>query len=249
VEPGPVAPEPVPSALRHRYTFSGNGTVVADAAGNADGTIFGGASLAGDGQLQLDGVDDFVQLPDGLISSLDDASLMVWATWRGDSCWERLFDFGNNLVVGTVVEADTSLFMTPHWCRTEMLPAVRLEFRTHDSDAEVPYVRFTASSPDVLTAPEPHHYVATLDTASTQMFLYIDGTEVGRSSLVDAATGATHGLGDVRDLDNWLGRSQYLVDAFFMGDFDEFRIYGVALDAAAIQAAFEAGPDTVLNVE
>jgi hypothetical protein len=173
---------------------------------------------------------------------------MVWATWRGDNCWERLFDFGNNVVTGGHLEAETSLFMTPHVCATDPLPAVRLEFRTSLDPTGTPYVRFTAAGRDVLSAPEAHQYVATLDATAT-MTLYVDGAKADTSSLTDDASGTTYSVRDVRDIDNWLGRSQYLADAFFVGDFDEFRIYGVPLTADQVQAAFDAGPDTVPDVE
>jgi hypothetical protein len=81
------------------------------------------------------------------------------------------------------------------------------------------------------------------------MTLYIDGAAVDNAPLADADTGALLSLADVRAIDNWLGRSQYLADAFFVGSFDEFRLYAVPLGAAQIQAAFEAGPDAVLDVE
>ena len=34
---------------------------------------------------------------------------------------------------------------------------------------------------------------------------------------------------------NWLGRSQYIADAFFSGMIDDFRIYETALSAAEVK--------------
>lgn len=95
---------------------------------------------------------------------------------------------------------------------------------------------------------DPHHYVVTVDSATSRMVLYVDGLAVGNGSLTNA-DGVRRTLGDVRDLDNWLGRSQYLADAFFLGSFDEFRIYAAALDADQVLLAFEAGPDVVPSLE
>lgn len=223
--------------------------MVTDDVGDAHGTIIGGATLADTGNLELDGVDDYVQLPDGLLAGFDGATFMVWATWGGSQCWERLFDFGNNVVVGGRLEADTSFFMTPHFCATEPRPAIRLEFRTSFVAEGAPYARSTAAGPALPSAPERHHYAATVDPDAGRMTLYIDGAAVGNAPLADADTGAPLSLTEVRAIDNWLGRSQYLADAFFVGSFDEFRLYALPLGAAQIQAAFEAGPDTVLDVE
>jgi hypothetical protein len=47
----------------------------------------------------------------------------------------------------------------------------------------------------------------------------------------------------VYDVNNWLGRSQFLADPGFEGSFTEFRIYGSALSASEVAASFAAGPD------
>lgn len=236
-----------PGALRNRYAFSGNGVVATDSAGDAHGMILGGAMLSDSGSLQLDGVDDYVQLPDGMISILDSTSLMIWATWQGTRCWERLLDFGNNLVVEGRLEADTSVFMTPHWCMPEALPAARLEFR-NPATAATAYRTVTVAGPQVLPAATSHHYVVTIDTERANVTLYIDGSAVDNRSLV-LADGSEIRLSDFRDLDNWLGRSQYLADPFFAGQLHEVRVYGVALSAEQVLEAYEAGPDVVLTVE
>jgi hypothetical protein len=54
-------------------------------------------------------------------------------------------------------------------------------------------------------------------------------------------------LSEMNDVNNWLGRSNWTVDANFEGSFDEFRIYDYALSQNQVLGNVEAGPE-VLNV-
>ena len=46
--------------------------------------------------MTLDGNDDYVNLPNGLISSLDSMSIVAWISTRDDTIFGRVFDFGNS---------------------------------------------------------------------------------------------------------------------------------------------------------
>ena len=103
--------------LKHRYSFSdapGSATVK-DSVGTAPGTLHGGATLNGNGTLTLDGSDGYVDLPNGLISQLTNATFEAWVTFSGEGgAWQRVFDFGSNAngedQQGT---GRTYLFLTP----------------------------------------------------------------------------------------------------------------------------------------
>jgi hypothetical protein len=75
-----------------------------------------------------------------------------------------------------------------------------------------------------------------IDDANNLMSLYTNGAFEGSVAYTDS-------LYMLNDVNNWLGRSQYVADPSFGGTLHEFRIYGAALSAAAIQASFVAGPD------
>src|SRR5438477_9080348 len=79
--------------LKHRYSFNeASGTVAKDSVGGADGTLLGGASLSG-GKVTLDGNDGYVDLPNGIISKLTDATFEAWVTFSGEGgAWQRVFD-------------------------------------------------------------------------------------------------------------------------------------------------------------
>ena len=100
--------------LIHRYSFDGEGTQVVDSVGSADGSLQNGAVLDGAGHVTLDGKDDYVNLPNGLLSGLTDATLVAWLAWSGGPEWQRVFDFGSTDAGEDMVgNATSSLFLTP----------------------------------------------------------------------------------------------------------------------------------------
>jgi hypothetical protein len=102
------AQTPPAGSLVHRYSFNGTTTTVSDSVGNADGQTAviaadgtpgapgSGPPLDGSGQLSLDGTTEYVALPSGIVSSLGDATLIVWTAWHGAAAYQRVFDFGTS---------------------------------------------------------------------------------------------------------------------------------------------------------
>ena len=80
------------------------------------------------------------------------------------------------------------------------------------------------------TLPSSWHHVATsIDSASMTMKLYQDGNVVaeGETSVLPSDLGVTN--------QNYLGRSQWVADAYYDGSLDEFRIYNRALSHGEIR--------------
>jgi hypothetical protein len=95
----PDAAQPAAEArLVLRYDFSGTGTRVNDLVGGADAVVMGGAALDGAGGVELDGDNDFVDMPNGILSRHDSATIVAWLDWMGavENCWQRIFDFGSS---------------------------------------------------------------------------------------------------------------------------------------------------------
>ena len=67
----------------HRYSFNGEGKGAIDSIGSKNGSITGGATLKETGYLTLDGVNDQVELPAGLISNLSSTTIEAWVNWKG----------------------------------------------------------------------------------------------------------------------------------------------------------------------
>lgn len=47
----------------------------------------------------------------------------------------------------------------------------------------------------------------------------------------------------INDVNNWLGRSQFMSDPEFAGTYYDFRMYSVALTGPQVLASFNAGVD------
>jgi hypothetical protein len=221
------------SALVHRYSFSGTGTVVTDSVGTANGTVMN-TRLAGDGSLVLAGAssDQYVDLPSGIIKSMTNATFEAWVVWNGCGGWERIFDFGDagggKNVRGYAV---TTLYLTPQSMngRDVMFGA----FKRADQD---PLNETRAASNFPLPAGVLAHVALVVDGTNHLMTLYEDGAFEGSVAFSDA-------LSMLNDVNVWLGRSQYSADPSFGGTLHEFRIYNTALSGPAIQTSYLGGPN------
>jgi hypothetical protein len=219
------------SAIVHRYSFAGSGAAVVDSAGNADGSVQNG-QLSGTGELALDGNDQFVDLPNGIVSQLQSATFEAWVDWAGGSQWQRIFDFGSSDdVEGTPRIGATYLFLTPRATGN----SVRVTFSSAGADAEV-----VVDSTNQLPADSEHHVAVVVDAQGHTLRLYIDGALAG-------STAFQNQLSELSDVNNWLGQSQFSTDPLFEGSLLEFRIYGAALSAEQIALSFDLGPEAAVT--
>lgn len=229
------APDDLELCLRHRYSFDGEGATAADSVGEADGVIVN-TTLAGDGTLVLAGgeTDQFVDLPDGTISALgSSATIEVWLNWTGaGGPWQRIFDFGSSEQnPGVQGGGVTYLFVTP---ANTINTHLRAAFTNAAPPAERPI-----DGPTALPFDEETHVALVIDDAANAMQLYLNGTSVGTVDLLDTT------LGGLNDVNNWIGRSQFVADEELQATLEEVRIYSVARSAEQILAEFEAGPDAL----
>jgi hypothetical protein len=220
-------------ALAHRYEFSGRWgrTNLADLAGNAPGSVYGGAVLTNTTMLYLDGSNDYVDLPDGILSSLAEVTIETWVTGfsLNGKWWPRVFDFGSG--VGKY------FFLAPSVQNDNLgtnIQFIRFGFATNGIVTEVP--RLTAK-PWMVDGYETHLAVTYSPTQNISR-LYVNGV------LADSGL-ARYPLSVLVDTNNWLGRSQFQLDAYFQGVFDEFRIYRTALEPAQIAASYALGPEVI----
>lgn len=232
------APPPSnPVHLIHRYSFDGEGTRVVDSAGSADGALMGGAVLDGAGHATLDGKDDYVNLPNGLLTGLTDATLVAWLSWNGGrACWQRVFDFGSSDAgEDKVGNATSSLFATPLRCGaapdggsaagpTTVFETSQGILASVDSDTAFPVLNRALLA-------------VAVDSKARELRLYAAGERLSTDKLVS--------LAQLTGENDWLGRSQWVQDPYLRGTYDEFRIYDVALSDAELAALDVAGPDVV----
>jgi hypothetical protein len=197
----------------------GSGAKAVDSVGGLDGVLLpadtGPTWVAGKmgGAIQLDGTDDYVELPIGnMVSALSDMTVTSWVNWGGTGMWARVFDFGTNTSI--------YMFMCPY-ANTNQL---RFAIRTAAVGEQV------VSSSAGLLPTGWHHVGVNINATTKTITLFQDGAQVG--------TGATTLL--PKDMgvttQNWLGKSQW-PDPLFKGSLDDFRIYDRALTADEVANA------------
>lgn len=235
-EPEPEPLSPLQTSLLHRYSFSGEGVRVLDSKGAAHGDAIG-AQLVGDGHLALAGehTAQYVDLPNGMISGLTELTVEAWLAWQGGGPWQRIFDFGSSSAgEGSAGPTGTSyLFLT-----TEAVDGVR----QLPGALRASYSENGVEDEDICHAPAPFpvgvatHVALVIEPTAQAIRLYQDGLLVSDCFLARP-------LSLIEDVNNWLGRSNYVADLDFGGSFDEFRIYAAALTAEELAHSFVAGPD------
>jgi Concanavalin A-like lectin/glucanases superfamily len=226
---GPPPTSPLEDSLVLRYDFSGDGDVVRDRVGDHDARLLGGTMLSPERPfINLDGVDDYVDMPNGVVSGLHSATFIAWLTWNGGVCWQRVFDFGiSDQGEDEVGDSVTSLFMTPKACGRETFTAM----------AEIAPEQDAVAADEALPTGFALQVALVVDGDSQTFTLYRDTERVGEAAM-------SFQLEQLTDANNWLGRSQWAQDAFFTGAIGEFRIYSRVLNAAEIAQVRAEGFET-----
>jgi hypothetical protein len=203
----------------YRFDEAG-GTTATDSSGNGrTATLVGGAGRTAGrfgNAVNLDGVDDHVALPAGVVAGLDDFTVAAWVRLDTTGAWRRVLDLGSSTTVNMFLTTSAGAGGPPRFAIT-----------TGGAGAEQ---RISGSAP-LPTGVWKH--VAVTRTGATGI-LYVDGVEVGRNS---AMTLRPSSLGSTTR--NWIGRSQYAADAFLDGQVDDARIYPRGLTAAEVRTLFQ----------
>lgn len=214
-----ASPEPVPANKDGeivRYDFAGSsGGTLTDVSGNGlDASVQGGATFA-DGALNLDGGDDFVQLPNNLLAGVEDVTVQT-EVWIDPSQANPYFIYGlGNTVNGA---GDGYLFSTGNAYRASLATGNWTTEQTVSQGKDLPRGRWA-------------HLTYTLK--GTTATLYLDGVQVATGSVTSEPGDIGGGLTSA----NYLGRSNYDGDNRLSGAFREFAIYNRALSASEVLAA------------
>jgi hypothetical protein len=169
----------------------------------AAGKIGNAVKLSGDGE--------YVALPTGIVSDLNDFTISAWVNPAADSTWSRIFDFGT----GT----STNMFLTVDGGGA----GLRFAITTGGNGIEQ---QLTGGGQLPLNA---WSHVAVTVAGNTGR-LYLDGNLVATNpnmTLHPSSLGTTN--------QNWIGRSQY-PDPYLSGIVDDFQISDHALTDAEIAA-------------
>jgi hypothetical protein len=211
-----VPADPGTTGLVAYYKMDGD---VQDASGkNYHGTISGTTSYETGvvGQaLVFNGSNAYVDLPIGpLIPTLTDTTVSTHFYFGGGSgAWQRIFDFGS------ASGASPYMFLCP---RENTAGGVRFAIRTAAIAEQI--VRS-----DKTVSIGWHHAAVTIDSQTMTLKLYLDGDLLASA----ATTVLPKDLGTTTQ--NWLGRSQYASDAYFLGSLDDLRLYSRVLSDAELR--------------
>jgi hypothetical protein len=221
--------------LKHRYSFNETtGTQVTDSVGGANGEAIGGVTFA-EGMLELDGADgSYVNLPNGIITALgNNATIEMWVTYAGGPNWTRVFDFGTSTGGEDISDggADVDyLFFTAKTAQG---------FPRFEANFPGGGVTTVVNHPGAMPVNEEEHLVITYSFTGNVSRMYTNGTMVATAP--DTVPQPLSAL-DNRDVNNWLGRSQF-PDPYWAGKYNEFRIYQGAMTPEQVAASFAAGPN------
>ncbi|XEC95851.1 LamG-like jellyroll fold domain-containing protein [Paenibacillus tarimensis] len=190
-----------------------SGATAADASGHGNtGTINGGAAWT-TGQsgnaADLDGTDDYIALPEVVVSGADTITVAAWVNLDTASNWMRIFDFGS----GT----STYMFLTP---KNGSNGNIRFGIKNNNSSTQI------IDGTSALATGGWHHVAVTLNGSTGT--LYVDGAFVNSNTsmtIKPSDMGAT--------TQNWIGRSQYS-DPYLDGRVDDFRIYNRAISSSEV---------------
>lgn len=144
----------------------------------------------------------YVELPAGVVQGCTDLTIAAWVYMDTVNTWARVFDLGT----GT----STFMYLSPATPYDTIRFAAKLN--APDSTAEQ-----VLSSNGILESGKWHHLAVVL--SKNTGIMYLDGEEGPKNNKI------TMNPSDMgKSLRNWLGRSQYDVDPYFNGKFDELVI-------------------------
>ncbi|MEZ6116106.1 MAG: LamG-like jellyroll fold domain-containing protein [Pirellulaceae bacterium] len=205
------------------------------------------------------GTSDFAaygDLPNGLISGLEDLTIETWMTVDSAQTWSRVFDFGSTEPGGADGELEDVggggagldyLALTA--VRGTAENQQRLEMRDEDpAGGGVSTVDIDYAAGDRVFPDEDALYTVVYDSDGATDLCGEDSTptlSVYRNGELVGSGTTTLQLSNINDVNNWLGRSNWTADSNTEGSYDEFRIYDYALNADQVLGNYEAGPDTV----
>ncbi len=265
---GVLWPTAAHAVLVNRWSFNaaagavGADTVILDPVSNAQAIIRGNGAVFSGTELTLPGnttgavtpatIAAYVDLPNGIISSKTNLTVEIWATPLAAQNWMRLCDFGrvNGATVGGGAAgeitgtgntapagkiASDNLMLS--FSRGTNLGVQRCEAMLDGGTLA------TLDTNLATTAGTKYHYVLTFEDGVGTFGASGGRVTWYRNGQIAATGDVAFHLSSLEDVNNWLGRSQYVGDSMANAAYDELRIYNHAFTAAEVLASRDAGPN------
>lgn len=162
--------------------------------------------------VQLDGTNNYVQLPANLTTSTS-FSFASWVYWEGGAVNQRIFDFGDN--IDPRANNYRYMFLSPN-----VGGGFRFGLR-NGADA----TQGIQTATPLPTNTWQHVAVTISGTTAT---LYLNGVQQATGTITTPVLAGTQ--------TNYIGKSQWLTDPLFKGKIDDVHVFDKALTAAQVAA-------------
>jgi beta-glucanase (GH16 family) len=199
------------------------GTTAVDSSGKAaHGTLQGGMSFEANSvrgnlgaALLFDGIDDYVDLPDGFDEFDNGFTVTLWAKPTAVKNYARFIELGNG-------PSSNNIYLG----RDGTTNGLRFKVFGGSSSAG------TVIAADAIELNRWQFFAATIDT-SGNVTLYKNGQPV--------QTGTSTWPWGLTRTQNYLGRSNWSSDDYYQGAMDEVKVFDYAMTAQQVQSVFTAG--------
>jgi uncharacterized repeat protein (TIGR03806 family) len=236
------------SATGEIATLRGNGATT-------NGTELVLPSTATTGNQTAANISAYVDLPNGIVSSRPSLTFEAWITPLSSKNWQRIFDFGNSSITsgtgaaeGEIIDGTTApgafvandnLFLSLNNGGT--LGSHRLEAKLNGAATVAANTDLSSTT----SAGTQYHYVMTVKdgggsygTTGCLVKWYRNGSLVGSVDL-------PYRLPDLRDVNNWIGRSMWAADTNGNFELDELRLYDRAISISEVNSSYTAGATAI----
>ncbi|MFY8108175.1 MAG: LamG-like jellyroll fold domain-containing protein [Bacteroidia bacterium] len=153
--------------------------------------------------LAFDGVNDYVNLPSGIVSGLTNTTIESWFLYNGGGNWQRIFDFGSSM--------SNFMFFSTQPLGNDPRPVFEMNIGGVS--------QMVRANKPLLTG-KWYHMAITINASTNTARLYLNGELSGENTNF---TLRPNNLNITNQ--NWLGRSQFPNDKYLNGKIDEFRIW------------------------
>jgi glucose/arabinose dehydrogenase len=260
------------NGLRYRWSFDGtadavaSGTVWRDRVAGASAIVRGIGATANGTALTLPGttsgsvpeanVSAYVDLPNGILSSLQNVTVEAWVTVLARRSWQRLFSFGS-------VRTGDGLGATGEWTGQgttvfngssydELALALdgntggegQTLFARSGYDGLVGY-NLSKTSTGATPLSVKSHYVMTYEKGVGTLKSHGGRLSWYRNGVLISTLDVPFELASISDVNNWLGRSLNASNSQAKIALDEFRIYSFAFTPSDVIANRDRGPEAV----
>ncbi len=196
-----------------------------DIAGNYSGVPVGGVNFVEDaarGQVMLlDGQDDYVELPPGLLEDVTDITITCWFNWAGGGNWQRVYSFGYSNSVGST---PPSVVSTLYLCPKDGWAGNNLHLTLGG-----PYARWKDYTPQPIDS-NKWYFSAFIKKADSIIFYLNDQIIVTDTFFMTPADLSPDSM-------NYIGKSHW-PDPTFNGKIDEMRLYKSALTHSEVRELY-----------